>query len=172
MKGAIASCLKETIISKFDRSKWTEIMVASGLNPNMMILSIMDIDDGVIMKIVKNSCEALHLSVEELADLFGEYWMNSFATRTYRNYYGTCQNAKDFFLKLNEIHQKVTSSIESSKPPKFEYEWETDNVLILTYLSERGLIDFVVGLAKGVGKYFKQNLLVKKLSPTEVSIAF
>ena len=172
MKGAIASCLKETIISKYGQQKWGEIMVASGQNPNKMILSISDIDDDVVMDIVKNSCDALHLTVEEIADLFGDHWMNSFATRAYKSYYGTNSSAKDFFLKLNDVHTRVTSSIQNSRPPKFEYEWENEKTLILTYISERGLIDFVVGLAKGVGRYFNQKLSIQKISSTEVKIVF
>ena len=172
MKGIIANCLKETIVSKFEQIKWEEIMIASGLNKNMTILASVDIDDAVIMKVVENSCKILNLSIEKLADYFGDYWMNSFAPRIYKPYYGTSANAKEFILKLTDLHDKVTKNIANAKPPQFEYEWKTENILILTYISHRGLIDFVVGLAKGVGKYFNQKLYVSKLSSTKIEITF
>jgi hypothetical protein len=44
--------------------------------------------------------------------------------------------------------------------------------LIMHYKSHRGLIDFMVGLIKGVGKYFKENLQVRKLGDKRVEIVF
>lgn len=172
MKGAIANCLKETIVSKFGQSKWDEILIASGQNTTMNVLVTMDIDDAIILNIVKNTCKILNQTIEQIADYFGEYWMNSYATKMYKAYYGSNSNAKDFFLKLNAIHEKVTKTIVNAKPPKFGYEWKNENTLILTYISPRGLIDFVVGLAKGVGKYFNQKLSVRKISSTKVEIVF
>jgi len=172
MKGVIAICLKEVIVSKFGVPKWNEIMTASGQNPGMAILATVDIDDAVVVNIVKNSCRILNLSMEQIADFFGDHWMNSYAVKIYKPYYGTNSTAKDFFLKLSEIHDKVTRNIPNSRPPKFEYEWKNENTLILTYISPRGLIDFVVGLAKGVGKYFHQKLSVRKISSSKVEIIF
>jgi len=172
MKGIIANCLKETIVTKFNQEKWEEILIASNQKKNMTILASLDIDDAVIMNIVENSCKILNLSLVEIADYFGDYWMNSFALKYYKSYYGTSKNAKEFILKLTDIHNKVTKNIKNAKPPQFEYDWKSENVLILTYISQRGLIDFVVGLAKGVGKYFNQKLSIKKLSSTKIEITF
>ena len=60
----------------------------------------------------------------------------------------------------------------NAKPPRFDYQWINENVLIMIYQSERGLIDFMVGLAKGVGNYFGESLKITKLSDTEIKIVF
>ncbi len=172
MKGAIANCLKETMVSKFGQPKWDEIMIASGLKPNLSILVTMDIDDAIVGNIVMHSCKLTNSSLEKIGDLFGEYWMNSYAIKMYKPYYGTNSNAKDFILKLNEMHNKVTKNIPNANPPKFEFDWKNETTLVITYISTRGLIDFVVGLAKGVGKYFNQKLIVRKISSTKVEIIF
>ena len=172
MKGAIVNCLKEMIVSKFGQSKWSEIMIASGQRPDMIILATIDMDDELILKVVENSCKILNQTIEQVTDLFGDYWMNTYAISVYKPYYGNTSTAKEFFIKLNEIHTKVTKYIPNAKPPKFEYEWKSENVLILTYISPRGLIDFVVGLAKGIGNYFHQNLSVRKISATRVEVIF
>jgi len=172
MKGVIAICLKEVIVLKFGTTKWNEIMTASGLNPNMALLASVDLDDAVVVNVVKNTCKTLNLTMEQVADYFGDHWMNSYAAKIYKPYYGTNSNAKDFIIKLSEIHRSVTNNIPNAKPPKFEYDWKDENTLILTYISPRGLIDFVVGLAKGVGKYYHQKLSVRKISTTKVEIIF
>ena len=172
MKGAIAICLKETVVSKFGVKKWEEIMIAAGQKPSMIIMASLDIDDAVIVEIVKQTCSNLNITIEQAADAFGDYWVNSYANRMYKPYYGTSSTAKDFFVQLNKMHDTATKNIANAKPPKFEVEWKDDNTLILTYISPRGLIDFVVGLAKGVGKYFNEKLSVHKISSTKVEIKF
>lgn len=172
MKGTIANCLKEMVVSRFGQSMWEEILTVSGQRADMIILATNDIDDNLILQIVENSCKILGHSIEDVADYFGEFWMNSYAPGVYKPYYGVNATAKDFFIKLDEIHSKVTRNIQNAKPPKFEYEWRNENELILTYISTRGLIDFVVGLAKGVGIYFNQKLAVRKISATKVEVIF
>ncbi len=172
MKGAIANCLKEMVVSRFGQSAWEEILTVSGQRSDMIILATNDIDDTLVLQIVENSCKILGHSIEDIAGYFGDFWMNSYAPGVYKAYYGVNATAKDFFMKLDEIHSKVTRNIQNAKPPKFEYEWRNENELILTYISPRGLIEFVVGLAKGVGTYFNQKLSVRKISATKVEITF
>jgi len=50
--------------------------------------------------------------------------------------------------------------------------WENEKTLIMKYKSHRGMIDFLVGLVKGVGRYFNENLTVTKRTNTEVEIVF
>jgi len=172
MKGAIVNCLKEMIVSRFGQSKWNEIMVASGQRPEMIIMATSDFEDAIVVKMVENACKILNITLEEITDYFGDYWMNTYAVSVYKPYYGSNASAKDFFIRLNDIHTKVTKFVTNARPPKFEFEWKSDDLLILSYISSRGLIDFVVGLAKGVGSYFNQPLAVRKLSSTRVEIKF
>jgi len=172
MKGAIISCLKELVVSKAGKEKWNEIMLASNQNPMTPIYSNSDVPDAEAMNIVKQTCNILNISLIEAADAFGDYWVNNFAARIYQAYYMGRKSAKDFILQMNDVHERVTKNIENSSPPKFSYQWETDKILYFTYHSNRGLIDFVVGLLKGVGRYYKENLKVTKLSDTIVEIVF
>lgn len=55
---------------------------------------------------------------------------------------------------------------------RFKTAWLDANTLDVEYLSERNLIDVYVGLARGVGKYFKEPLTVTKHSETKVTIVF
>ena len=40
------------------------------------------------------------------------------------------------------------------------------------YSSHRGLIDFMVGLVKGVGKFYNENIKVKKLGTEKIEVVF
>jgi len=73
---------------------------------------------------------------------------------------------------MDSVHAAVTKSVPNSHPPRFEYEWKNEKTLIMKYKSQRGLIDFVVGLAKGVGKLYGENLKVTKIGNDKVEIVF
>ncbi|MDZ7698942.1 MAG: heme NO-binding domain-containing protein [Deltaproteobacteria bacterium] len=158
--------------SKFGKEKWEEVLEDAGLPKSTHFLAIQDIEDAVVLKLVDLACKVLNIWLVQAADAFGDYWVNDYAAKIYKAYYRRANSAKEMLLNMNDVHKEVTSSIKNAHPPKFEYEWKDDHTLIMTYHSERGLIDFLVGLIKGVGKYFKENLEVKKLGNTVVEIVF
>ena len=73
---------------------------------------------------------------------------------------------------MNAVHTEMTRSLQNARPPRFEYEWEDDKTLVMQYKSHRGLLDFVVGLVKGVGKRYEEPLQVTKIDPDKVQIVF
>jgi len=73
---------------------------------------------------------------------------------------------------MDNIHKMVTQNIPNAHPSRFTYDWENDKTLVMIYNSDRGLIDFLVGLIKGVGMYYKENLKVMKLANDKVQIIF
>jgi hypothetical protein len=172
MKGVIAQCLAEMVTTKFGADKWKEVLEKSGLPPSTAFLATSDIDDSAVMNAIKNTCSVLSISQQQAADAFGEYWVCTFAPKIYKAYYTSATNAKDFLLKMDSVHETTTRNIANAHPPRFTYDWKNDNTLIMRYQSNRGLIDFLVSLIKGVGKYFNDNLTVSKISTSDVEVIF
>ena len=137
-----------------------------------MILPSSDMDDQVVMSVIKSACDVLNLSLEQVADNFGDYWVNVYTQKIYRVHYLDCNTSKDFLLKMDYVHVMVTNNIPNARPPRFEYEWKDQKTLIMKYKSHRNLIDFLVGLIKGVGKFYKEDLKVTKLTNDKVEIVF
>ncbi len=172
MKGVIVNCLKELVTDKFGKDKWEAALEKVGLEKKSYFLATQDIDDAVVLKVVGSACSVLNISLQQAADAFGEHWSCIYAPNIYKSYYHGVKTAKDFLLKMDEVHRITTDSIPNAKPPRFEYSWENDKTLIMKYKSHRGMVDFLVGLIKGVGKYFKENLKVSKLSEDKVKVVF
>ncbi len=172
MKGVIVKCLSNLVKEKFGEDKWERVLEMSGLPTNMTFVSTQDIDDSEVLKVVGNVCSVLNITLQQAADAFGDYWVNEFAPKIYSPYYVGVNSAKDFLLKMDRVHESSTKRIPNARPPRFEYEWENDNTLIMKYKSHRNLIDFLVGLIKGVGKYFNENLTVTKIDDKSVRIVF
>ncbi len=172
MKGIIVKCLAELVNEKFGQEKLMEIYTDAGLDKNKIFLVTEDVEDALVLKVVGSVCKVLNLSLPEAADAFGEYWVNTFAPKIYSMYYKNVNSAKEFLLKMDEVHRKTTKNMPNARPPKFSYKWENEKTLIMGYDSHRNLIDFLVGLARGVGKYYKENIKVTKLNDKEVRIVF
>lgn len=172
MKGIIPICLSKLVIEKFGKDKWKEIMKASGLREDAIFLAHQDVDDSAVMTVLEKTCNVLGITLDQAADAFGEYWVSTFAKKVYKDYYKNITSAKEFLLNMDHVHKEATDTIENAHPPQFEYEEPADNILIMKYISQRGLIDIFIGLIKGVGKHFNEELEIEKLEANKAKITF
>jgi hypothetical protein len=172
MKGVIADCLHRMVEEKYGAGKWYEIMKKTGMPEKSSFLASQDLEDAKVMEVINNACAVLAMSRLQMADAFGDYWVNTYAKKVYGIYYNRFANAKEFIMGMEAIHETTTKSIENAHPPKFEFKEIDDSTLLVTYKSKRNMIDFYIGLAKGVGTYFKTPIKLEKLSESQVKMTF
>ncbi len=172
MKGTIVQCLQELVTTHFGKNKWEKVLENAGVKTSAVFLSFQDIDDSLVMRLVTAVCKVNNISLPQAADAFGEYWVTVYCQRMYPHYFKRRKTARDFLLDMDTVHVTITKRIKNAKPPRFDYEWKDEKTLIMHYKSHRGLVDFVVGLAKGVGKFYKEDLRITKLSDDKVQIVF
>jgi hypothetical protein len=172
MKGIIVECLGKLVTAQFGQEMWEKSLQDVGLSPHAVFWPTSDVDDAIVMKLITVACKNLDLSLDQLADAFGEYWINSHTRYAYPQYHARHSTARDFLLDLNNIHVEMTRTLKDAQPPQFDFAWEDDKTLVVDYKSHRGLIDFVVGLARGVGKYYKEELIVSKEGADKVKVVF
>lgn len=171
MKGVVADCLQKLVNDRFGEAKWREIVKLSGMSENTFIVSA-DIDDAKVMTMISNTGKVLNISQQQLVDAFGDYWVSNYSAKIYGIYYSKYKTAKEFIKGLDSIHDITTRTVPNSAPPRFEFQDVDANTLMVTYKSRRNMIDFYVGLVKGVGKYYKTPLTVYKISNSQVKIIF
>lgn len=172
MKGVIPNCLGKLVKNKFGNDQWELILDTAGFPTYTSFPITLDIPDERVMKLVEATCKVLNITLEQAADAFGDYWVNDFAPKIYHVYFDQSKSAKEFLLNMDEVHKNTTREIENAHPPRFDYSWKDDNTLIMTYKSDRGLIEFLVGLIKGVGRYYNDELQVMPLGKEEVQVVF
>ena len=172
MKGTIVKCLQDLVTNNFGKDKWEKSLEDAGLSKSSIFLPVADVEDSQVMKVVGSVCKTLNISLQQAAEAFGDYWVNVYSQKLYKQYYQKSKSSKEFLLELDNVHVIMTRSMENAKPPRFVYEWKDGKTLIMNYKSQRGLIDFMVGLVKGVGKFYKENLSVTKISSNKVQIVF
>jgi hypothetical protein len=172
MKGVVPICLSELVVKKFGNEKWIAVLQAAGLPKNTSYLPQENVEDASVMKLVQATCSVLSLTPTAAAEAFGEYWCCTYAPRIYAAYYSGARTAKEFLLRMKDVHDKVTRTIPDARPPVFTYEQPAPNKLIMKYSSHRGLGDIFAGLVKGVGRHFKEDLKIQRLGPNSVAITF
>jgi len=172
MKGVILHCVRELVMTSFGEETWSKVLERAGLPTATIFVHVEGVEDEKAIAIVKAICEVCKLSLAEVADAFGDYWVNTYAPRIYKSFYERYPSAREFILAMDTVHTTVARTLKDAKPPRFEYEWEDDRTLIIHYISHRNLVDFVVGLVKGVGRYFATPLKVEKLDEKRVKVLF
>ena len=172
MKGVVIIAVKELVVQKFGEHKWKAALELAGLRKEPLIMSVSDVNDEVVLKVIDALCRTLNISFVELADAFGDFWVNTFATKTLPHYFRGVKTAKDFLMSMDDVHLSATNSIPNNRPPRFCYEWKNEKTLIMKYKSSRGLIDLMPGLIRGVGKYFNERLAVTKVGNDQIQIVF
>ena len=172
MKGAIVQCLGDLAKTNFGNDKWEQSLETAGLNKASFFMPVQNIDDEKVMKIITSLCKVANITLAQAADAFGNYWVNVYAPKLYGSYYKGANNSRELLLKMDEIHANVTKNIPNALPPRFEYEWKDNRTMIMKYKSNRGLIDILLGLVKGVGRYYKEDLKVTKISSDKLEIIF
>lgn len=172
MKGIIAISLKRLVEKEYGLDKWYDILERSGFGKYKLIKASDNLDDAGFMNIVKSTCFVLDITLEQAADAFGDYWVNEYAPEVYAVYYKNIKTAKEFILNMNNVHRKVVLNLENARPPAFEYEWKDDNTLLISYKSHRNLAILMIGLLKGVSKYYNADLRIRLLSDDTAEVIF
>jgi len=172
MKASVVKCIEDLVSEKFGRDKWEAILTESSLPKDSMFLPMADVEDAKVLEIVGNTAKVLGITLEQALDAFADYWVNVYGLKIYKPYYQGAKNAREFMLKLDGMHERLTKNIPNARPPRFKYEWKNDRTLVMTYDSSRGLIDLAVSMTKAIGTYFKEEIKVSKLSSTRLEIVF
>jgi len=165
MKGVILRCLEEMVREKYGEDLWSEVAGGKNFPPTE------NVDDSVVLSILSGLCIRTGKTLDTIAEEFGRYWIGVYSQRLYKNFFIEAENARDFILKVDEIHQIMTKNVDT-KPPRFMYEWKDEATLIMRYESERKLIDLAVGLLKGVAEYYGEDIDVRKIDDEKIEVKF
>lgn len=172
MKASLIMCMEDLVLARSGRAAWETILTASGLPTTSIFLAVGDVDDEIVGKILGNTATVLGLTVGEVFDAFANQWVNVYGPRVYKPYYQGARSAREFFLRLDDMHARINKSIPNARTPRFTTAWKSKRTLVMVYQSDRGMIDLVVCMAKAIGGYFGEEIQVSKVSPTNIEIIF
>jgi hypothetical protein len=171
MKGTILTCMKELVESRHGASTWQQVCAHAKVSPTRPVMPFSEIPDEDIFAVVGGICAALGVTQVQALDAFADYWCCVYAPRLYKTYFEGKKNTREFVLGINEMHARVTKQMKAS-PPHFVLEWKDQRTLVMTYQSKRPLIDLAAGMLRATGRYYGEDVQVKKLDDTHLQVAF
>jgi guanylate cyclase soluble subunit beta len=119
-------------------------------------------DDAITYQLVTSASEVLQAPVDACLELFGVFWVEEIAAKSFAPLMETTgTHTIDFLNNLNALHDRISSTFTNYVPPEFQVETmdETTGLFRVHYFSKRdGLTAFVVGLLRGLAKHFADEL--------------
>jgi hypothetical protein len=170
MKGTIVKCLEELVKTKHGDDAWAAVLVEGGMPPTTFFATAQFVPDEDVIKLLHATASVLAISLEQAMDAFGDFWSTTYAPAIYSAYFKKAKSARDLLLNLDHIHIAMTKTAGAS-PPRFRYEWRSEEHLVMHYSSPRHLVALMPGLIRGVGRYFHEHLTVA-VKGNEVHIVF
>lgn len=164
MYGLVNQALEDFVRRGFGNLAWDRIRRGAGINDDMFI-AMDGYPDEMTYKLVVAASPVLNLDATQILEAFGEHWVLYTAESGYGEMLAMFGgNLHSFLNNLDNLHSHVGMSFPALKPPSFTVEEIEGNAgLLLHYRSERtGLAPMVVGLLKGLGKRFSQDITVRQ----------
>ena len=156
MYGIVNKAIQDLITDNFGVDKWELIKEKSGVDVDYF-LSSEPYDDDITYKLAGSASEVLGITVGEVLNAFGEWWI----LKTGKEKYGGLMeaggnNLKEFLTNLPLFHNRIMLMYPKLTPPEFKVSDLEENSIHVHYHSERiGLQEFVRGLLSGLGKMYK-----------------
>lgn len=171
MKGTIVRCLEEVVRKHGGEAKWHETLAYAGFAKGKYFLIDEDVPDAKVLTLIEGASKSLGLSSAQAMEAFGDHWSTTYAPTTYAFFFQQASNARDFLLKLADVHVKITKKMVNAAPPAFTYDDSDPERLVMTYKSKRGLVALMPGLVRGLAKHYKEQVEVG-LAGDKVTIRF
>ena len=164
----VNQAIQEMITNDFGTEKWQEVLQKSGVKEEFF-LSNTSYDDAITYQLAFAATEVLGLSLKEVLNLFGEYWVMNTGMKKYGSIMTTGGTTlKEFIVNLPAFHNRVSLIYPNLNPPEFMVSDETENSIHLHYYSTRpGLTEFMRGLLKGLSKIFGKETTIEIIESRE-----
>ncbi|HVV87594.1 MAG TPA: heme NO-binding domain-containing protein [Kofleriaceae bacterium] len=161
MYGMVNKAIEDLVTRKHGAEAWTKIMSEAGVYGPFVCMR--QYPDEVTYKLVGAASQVLGASSSDVLEAFGEFWTTYTASEGYGDMLGLMgDNLVEFLGNLDNLHARVGLAFPELRPPSFECEEISGGAFRLRYRSHRaGLAPLVVGLLRGLGKMFKEQLSVE-----------
>lgn len=155
MYGIVNKAIQDMITSGYGEDTWGTVKKSSGISEDFFI-SNEPYDDIVTYKLAGAASEVLDISVGEVLNSFGRYWI----MKTGKEKYGSLMeaggsNLREFLVNLPVFHNRIMLAFPNLNPPEFKVSNIENNSINVHYFSQRnGLQEFVKGLLLGLGEMY------------------
>lgn len=168
MKGTVVSTWVKTCRSLYGEEVVRKCMKANGWSEKRVFTPLEDVNDKEIFEFINKVAKEAGKSSKELWGIIGENNLTAFF-EDYPSFFNKVTLFK-FLKALNDVHAIVVKKIKGANPPALVLEPISEKEAYFTYISERGLFEYFLGLLSGSAKFFNEDIKVEEISRTDNSL--
>ena len=162
MKGIIFNAVEEAVVSLYSEEVWDDLIDAAGVTGEYTSLG--DYDDADLFALVTAASSMTGIEAIELVKVLGRHSFDPLAER-YSYLIDEAEGTLEFLRTVNDIiHPEVLKLHPNARPPSFEFEERENDILRVTYRSERKLGVLAQGLIYGAADRFGETVTVDVVS--------
>ena len=155
MKGVLLKLAQSFVRERFGEDVYEGMQEEMG---NPVFLPAQSYPDRTLMQIAELASVQSGVSVREFFLEFGKYSVRQFS-KMYPGHFKN-ESLKEFYLRMNDVHAKLTNDNPGIKPPNFTYEDKGDD-LFMNYRSSRGLFDYFEGIMLGAAEFKGERVRIQ-----------
>jgi Haem-NO-binding len=166
MKGVIFTEFLALVEERFGLKMVDEILQSAELDSGGAYTSLGTYHHQELLTLVGLLSERSGIPSGDLVKIFGHHLIAHF-TQRYTEFFDAEPNTLQFLTRLEgHIHREVRKLYSDTELPRFEWEFESDNVLKLTYMSRRPFAALARGMIEATALHYGDEL---GISETDLS---
>ncbi|WND01765.1 heme NO-binding domain-containing protein [Temperatibacter marinus] len=163
MLGIVFTEFQEYIEETYSPELYDDVIEdCSDLKSQGVYTSIGRYDYSEMLKLVNTLSERTSISTQDLIKTFGHHLFGRFQC-LYPEFFEGISGSFEFLKTIeNHIHIEVKKLYPEAELPTFEFEQESEKVLIFDYQSQRPFADLAEGLLRGCMAYYHEEIAIQR----------
>jgi hypothetical protein len=161
MHGIVFQQLQQFVTKSYGHETWAKVIADAG-QAGKLFLPNKIYPDSDATSIVQAACKALNAEPAAVLEAFGEF----IAPNLLKIYAASIKpewKVLDLLQHTEEkMHRAVRFSDHKATPPALGCTRVSQDKVRIEYSSERNMIDLGIGIIKGFGKFYDENLSVRR----------
>ncbi len=155
MKGSVFNGFESFIEQKYGLHIWQAVIENTALKNNGVYLGFETYEDQELFSLLGELSTLVSTKPEDIQRDFGYFFFDTLFSIT-KHHVDNVSSLFDFLKAVdNVIHVEVKKADPSAYTPAFFYDSPQENILIMRYVSKRGMCFFAEGLILGAANHFK-----------------
>lgn len=167
MKGTVVSIWLSTIEKVYGGEVKRKAMASVNWSTERIISPLEDVVDREIFSLVEDVGRQVGKPYNEVWRVIGQNNVQAFY-QWFPSYFER-SSLKGFMMMMDTVHSQLTKMIKGATPPRLIPHEIDDHTFTITYISKRGLTDYLQGLLEGASKHFNEKMEMEVLEHTKGS---